>query len=110
MNYLKNNWYWLVPLIIAVAGGVWYWQEKKKLDAGDTDKLPGGSEASLPLDMDVVLYQGINSPREVKQLQALLNAGGAKPTLSVDGRFGPLTAQALHKVKGVWSIALKDFK
>lgn len=107
MDFLKKNWYWLAPLLIAAVGGVWYWQEKKKLD---TDSLPGGNEASLPLDMDVVLYQGINSPREVKQLQALLNAAGAKPTLSVDGRFGPLTAQALHKVKGVWSIALKDFK
>lgn len=107
MDFLKKNWHWLIPVIIAAVGGVWYWQQKKKLDP---DLLPGGSEASLPLDMDLVLYQGITAPREVKQLQAWLNQNGAKPALSVDGRFGPLTAQALNKAKGVWSIALKDLK
>lgn len=104
MNFLKKNWYWLIPLFAAVAYYAFFVYQKRKVE-----KQLSTDPATGQLDENTVLYQGIQGRGlEVRALQSYLNSHGG--TLSVDGQFGPATAQELFKQKKVWQIALKDCK
>jgi hypothetical protein len=107
MDFIKKNWFWLIPLVFAAALFVWL---KKTGKLGDAKKTQGSAVANVPdatLNKTVVLYNGIvGYQKEVSFLQGWLNSRGGQ--LSVDGKFGPLTAAELKKQKGVWQIAIKD--
>lgn len=107
MNFLKKNWYWLLPLLIAVGGGAYlYWLNNKDEVLPASDNLAGDL---LPktLNKSVKLYNGIQGYKnEVIYLQSWLNKRGGN--LTVDGIFGENTAKELYKQKRVWDIKLSD--
>jgi len=101
MNFLKNNWYWLLPVVLfAVLAGVQFYAAKKK-----TANVVAANTAGL--NKTVELFNGIKGYQaEVMYLQRWLNARGGQ--LEVDGIFGPLTAAELKKQKGVWNISISE--
>lgn len=103
MDYIKKNWFWLLPLVFAVIAAVWYYKQKKELSALVSVPPDGGLPAGL--DGNLLLKSGSRGP-EVKYLQAWLNAKGGK--LVVDGIFGPNTENALLSIKGKSEIKLSN--
>lgn len=111
MNFVKRNWYWILPVVVAVAYLVFTEvilkkAQKKALTGGGYD---GSGISAVGLDMKTVLYEGIkHKDLEIKYLQSWLNSHGGNPQLVVDGFFGKKTAQALYSKTKKWNIALKD--
>lgn len=100
-NFFAKNYWWAIPAALAIVAALYVWSQNRRR------ATPASNPKGEGLDKNVVLYNGISGHSlEVSYLQRWLNERGA--TLKADGRFGPKTADALHKQKGVWEIALKN--
>ena len=64
-------------------------------EPAETANSTGQNARSLQLGEGELLRQGRNNPEQVTQLQEMLNSSGAQ--LEVDGKFGPLTAEAVRR-------------
>jgi len=101
MNFLKKNWYWLIPLVFLAAYAAYIWAQNRKASKRVEENDTTG------LNVNAVLFNGVPGfDAEIRYLQTWLNKKGQ--SVDVDGRFGPKTAAALFAVTGKYDTTLKD--
>ena len=132
VDFLKKNWYWAIPALLAVGAGAYLWLQKRRAENARTDgaqaavnagKTPGTPPSKTPtpktpappkdrfpgLDSKALLYVGVkDKEKEVRYLQNWLMGYSPFTVLTANGVFDTTTGAALQQATGKTSIRLLD--
>jgi len=114
MKFIKKHWFPILIGIIVIVAIVLLRRRTTSGNAGSGSITSGPfapSSSAGNLDEGKLLSQGSTGP-EVAELQRLINSGyqvaGVEKSISTDGIFGPITANALNELTSRFQITLSD--